>query len=146
MDQARNNAIARLARRAVDDGHCVIVLSDRISQLNYLLQCLPMASLYIGKTTQAERERVERESSVLLSTYSLAREGLDIPRLSCLILATPKAEIEQSVGRIQRPCPGKMSPVVFDVIDGYSVFGALRWRRQRFYKCQKYDCRVCVLT
>ena len=60
------------------------------------------------------------ESKVLIATYSLAKEGLDIPILDSLHLATPqkdKAIVKQSVGRIERRIDGKESAIVYDYVD-----------------------------
>lgn len=56
----------------------------------------------------------------LFATYSLAKEGLDIPRLDRLYLATPQkdyAVVVQSVGRVARTFEGKQQPLVFDYVD-----------------------------
>ena len=144
-DSTRNARIAQLVRCAREEGHCVLVLSDRIAQLKALAADLvdQAPAWYIGSTPSAERRRAEAESGLLLSTYSMAKEGLDIPRLSCLVLASPKAGgscVEQAVGRVQRPSADKRSPVVLDVVDPYSIFNALRFTRLRFYKSQDYEC------
>ena len=56
----------------------------------------------------------------LLATYQLAKEGLDIPRADRLYLVQPvrdKVAVEQAVGRIMRPAPGKTDTLVYDFID-----------------------------
>ena len=76
------------------------------------------------------KEKVMREQAIedmrqgrkryLFATYSLAKEGLDIPRLDRLYLATPQkdyAVITQSIGRIARTFEGKAEPVVYDYVD-----------------------------
>ena len=137
-DRARTLFVSGVVRDAVAEGHCVIVLSDRIAQLKALHAMLEglEVGFYIGATPAAERRRVEAEARVVLSSYSMAKEGLDIPRLSCLVMATPKSEVEQAVGRIQRPCAQKMTPLVEDIVDAYSIFSAMRWKRRRFFKAQ----------
>lgn len=62
----------------------------------------------------------------LFATYTLAKEGLDIPRLERLYLATPQkdyAVVTQSIGRIARTFPGKTDPIAYDFVDdiGYLV-------------------------
>ena len=47
----------------------------------------------------------------------MAQEGLDIPKLDTLILATPMSDIIQSVGRILRVHDEKKEPIVVDIID-----------------------------
>ena len=51
----------------------------------------------------------ESESKkVIIATYSMA-SATDIKTLTTLIMATPKTDIEQSVGRILRQKQGKSS-------------------------------------
>ena len=102
---------------------------------------------YIGATPATERRRVEVHSGVILATFAQAQEGLDIPRLSCLVLATPKGgNLEQAVGRVQRPCADKRSPIVDDVVDPYSIFNAFALKRAAFYRRCKYDVHREQLT
>ena len=78
-----------------------------------------------GQTGRKAREAAinrmrSGESHMLFATYALAKEGLDIPRLERLYLCTPhrdKVAVQQSVGRIMRPAPGKEAPVVYDFVD-----------------------------
>lgn len=56
----------------------------------------------------------------LFATYQLAKEGLDIPRLEQLYMATPQkdyAVVTQSIGRIARQFEGKLNPICFDFVD-----------------------------
>ena len=60
------------------------------------------------------------QARILFATYQLAKEGLDIPCLDRLVLATPtrnKVIVQQSIGRIQRPAPGKTEALVIDLVD-----------------------------
>lgn len=136
-DAHRTRVICDLVRRRVEDGHCVIVLSERIAQLKEIergIQGVPEVHWYVGATKPQARRDCETTARVVLSTYQMAAEGLDIPRLSCLVLATPRGDVVQSVGRIQRPCPDKLPPVVDDLVDPYSVFSGLRYKRLAFYR------------
>jgi superfamily II DNA or RNA helicase len=57
---------------------------------------------------------------VIFATYALAKEGLDLPNLTRLILATPQKDfaiVKQSVGRIERNIEGKTTPIVYDLVD-----------------------------
>ena len=70
---------------------------------------------------------------VLCSSYKLAKEGLDIPRLSNIILASPvkdEAVVIQSIGRIQRPFEGKEIAMVYDITDN-QVSTLTRFFRKR---------------
>tara|TARA_Y100001954_G_scaffold180989_1_gene192796 strand:- start:1228 stop:2589 length:1362 start_codon:yes stop_codon:yes gene_type:complete len=123
----------------------VIVLSDRIQQLETLCSAVlalghakENAAFYIGRCSDAERREAE-EKQLLLSTYAMAREGLDIGRLDTLCLLSPSSSVEQAVGRILRPCSEKQTPLVLDLVDGYSVFQHMAAKRLRFYQKSQYE-------
>ena len=83
-------------------GHSCLILSDRLSHLENLMNLLPkemreQAVMISGKMTskkgKAEREKAiqdmrEGKKKYLFATYSLCKEGLDIPRLDRLFLAS----------------------------------------------------------
>lgn len=73
---------------------------------------------------------------VILGTYEMAKEALDIKTLTTLILATPMADVAQAVGRIMR-VPGHV-PVVYDVVDPHSTFRRQAKKRLTYYKKEKY--------
>lgn len=128
-------------------GRTIIVLSDRISQLKTLCNFLKTLGVdendigyLIGKTPKLERPSV-LERRIIMCTYSMANEGLDKKKLDCLIMATPKGNCIQAIGRIQRPCGEKKTPLVLDVVDNHSIFSKLRWKRQNFYNKNNYKCQ-----
>ena len=111
-----------------------LILSDRLGHLETLMSMLPAdmredAVMVSGKMTtkkgKAEREQAiadmrTGEKKYLFATYSLAKEGLDIPCLERLYMATPQkdyAVITQAIGRIARTSKGKADPVVYDFVD-----------------------------
>jgi superfamily II DNA or RNA helicase len=79
------------------------------------------------------------EKRVVVATFQLAQEGLDIPVLDTVILSTPKSDIKQSIGRIMREVPksalgpGKNDPLIYDVADHWSVFHAMYRKRCKIY-------------
>ena len=128
----RNDLIA--ADLVANRDHYNLILSDRLSHLENLMNHLPsdlrkQAVMIDGKMTtkkakalreQAIEEMRQGRKRYLFATYSLAREGLDIPRLDRLYLTTPQkdyAVITQSIGRIARTFEGKAEPVVYDYVD-----------------------------
>ena len=54
-------------------------------------------------------------------------------------MATPVTSVEQAIGRIQRQCPGKQSPLVVDLVDPFSMFVGEHYKRKRFYSAQRYE-------
>ena len=117
-----------------------LILSDRLEHLETLMKMLPQdmrpyAVMISGKMT-SKKGKAEREQALedmrtgakkyLFATYSLAKEGLDIPCLERLFMATPQkdyAVITQSIGRIARTYDGKADPICYDFVDdiGYLV-------------------------
>lgn len=111
-----------------------LILSDRLNHLEELMRLLPIdmrkdAVMVSGKMTsktgKAEREKAlsdmrSGKKKYLFATYSLAKEGLDVPCLERLYLTTPQkdyAVITQSIGRIARAYDGKADPIAYDFVD-----------------------------
>ena len=111
-----------------------LVLSDRIEHLETLMTMLPADmqadAVMVSGAMTTKAEKAAREQALvdmrngtkkyLFATYPLAREGLDIPCLERLYMATPQkdfAVITQSVGRIARISKDKTDPVVYDFVD-----------------------------
>ena len=52
-----------------------------------------------------------------------------------VILATPKSDIVQSIGRIMRETKGKLNnPHIYDVVDRWSILNAMYYKRLRVYR------------
>jgi superfamily II DNA or RNA helicase len=67
----------------------------------------------------------------------MASEGYDNPELDTLILASPKGNVEQAVGRILRK-KNKNAAVVVDINDCISIFNNWNKKRQTFYKSRNF--------
>ena len=94
---------------------------------------------YIGGIK--EKERKESESAdLILASYSMAKEAMDIPILDTLLMATSKSNIEQSIGRIQRKMeyPEDKPPLVIDFVDKFSSFHRQANKREDFYRKKHY--------
>lgn len=136
--------------------HSNLILSDRLEHLSTLREMLPpdikkQSAMIHGKMTskKARAERImaiERmrtgELKFLFASYSLAKEGLDIPRLDRLYLTTPKkdyAVVTQSVGRIARVFDGKTDAICYDYVDDIDFCKNQFKRRKTSYR--KARCR-----
>lgn len=119
-----------------------LVLADRVSQMYYLKDKIGYGDVIDGKTSKDIREKAIQEvrdgkEKILFATYGLAKEGLDIPRLDRLILASPhkdKATIIQSIGRIERKFENKENPICYDLVDPIDYFENMYRFRRRYYK------------
>lgn len=131
--------------KLVKEGRKILILGEYINYLKKIRDLLSVNEykgftygLYIGEMNKDQRT-MSQENDVILGTYKLASVGMDIPGLNTLILATPRKEIEQSVGRILRT-HGKqeIKPKIIDVIDSFGMFIAQGRHRKGFFKTYGY--------
>ena len=118
----------------------IMILAHNRNLLTYFhdaIKCRNISSVgyYVGGMKEAALKESESKK-VIVASYAMAAEGLDIKTLTTLIMATPKTDIEQSVGRILRERHG--SPVVVDIIDEHDPFKNQWNKRKTFYKKQNY--------
>ena len=93
---------------------------------------------YVGGMKKNDLKESE-SCKILLGTYPMANEGLDIQSLNGLILATPKSDIVQSVGRISRIKHENIQPLIIDIVDNFSIFERQSKKRLDLYKKNKYE-------
>ena len=91
---------------------------------------------YVGGMKESALKESESKQ-VVLATFSMAAEGLDIKSLTTLFMITPMTNIEQSVGRILRQ-KHDFAPIVVDIIDAHANFQRQWAKRKAFYKQQNY--------
>lgn len=128
----RNELLLDIAREAATN-HQVLILSDRRAHCEWLVQELgPTAGLYMGGMKQVDLD-ASAKKRIVVGTFSLAHEGLDIATLSAIVLATPHSDVRQAVGRILRTDGPK---VVYDLADTWSVMNAMYRKRAKIYS----DC------
>ena len=90
------------------------------------------------KARQPHCKYVVETKQVILASFAMASEGLDIPTLNAEFLITPKTDVVQSVGRILRAKHATTKPVIYDFIDSHDVFRRQWLKRRAFYRKQKY--------
>ena len=139
--EERTECIIDFAVRAIKKGRKVLILSERVAHVKEMDELLKsklsstdfVSAIYVGGMKQAKRDEAAT-ADVICGTYAMAQEGLDIPSLDTLILATPKTSITQSVGRILRDSPDKKDPVVVDFVDDkISVLNSYWYARRKLY-------------
>lgn len=90
---------------------------------------------YVGGMKEKDL-KISETKKIILATYAMAAEALDIKSLTTLVMATPKTDVTQSIGRILRS--KDHNPVVFDIIDKHDIFQN-QWRKRKvFYKKENY--------
>jgi len=140
----RNDFINELIKTEYMIGRKILVLGDRREYLNRTEKWIKenigpnVVGQYVGGMKPAEL-RDSQEKDIILGTYSMASEGMDIPKLNTIVLASPKSDVVQSVGRILREKASvrKFHPLVIDFIDTHpnlSVFSKQCDKRITYYK------------
>jgi superfamily II DNA or RNA helicase len=88
-----------------------------------------------------EKDLKESENkTIILATFQMAEEGLDIKTLSTLFLASPKTDIVQAVGRILRI--KHEQPLIIDLIDSHDIFQNQFNKRRAYYIKNKYKIQT----
>lgn len=143
-DSVRNKQIVSVVENALKSGRKILVLGDRVDQLEKLTEEVnqrseyDLAMLYVGKTKQEDRDKADDKSvRVIFGTLSLAKEGLDIPSLDTLMLISPnsaESTIQQATGRILREYEDKKEPIVIDFYDvNIGICKNMLEKRKRLY-------------
>jgi superfamily II DNA or RNA helicase len=123
----------------------IMILAQQKKVLGYIMDALvsrgiATAGYYMGGMKAAALKESETKQ-IVIGTYAMAQEGLDIKSLTTLVMVTPMVNIEQAVGRIKRVTGIK--PIVVDLVDTHKNFQN-QWRKRRaFYKSE--GCEIVTV-
>ena len=136
LKKERNDLIILNVKKMLTENRKILIISDRRGHCEYLLNALKelniSCGLYLGGMKTTDRE-ISVNCSVIIGTYQASGEGFDVPELDTLILASPKSNVEQAIGRILRQ-KNKNEPIVLDIVDSFSIFKGQYYKRRKFYK------------
>jgi len=122
--------------RGIEKFRNILVLTERREHALWICdQIGSEAGVYIGGMTEDSLGE-SAEKRVIVATFALAQEGLDIPKLDTLILASPKSDVKQAVGRVLR---GSTNPIIYDIVDKWSIFIGSFKRRSSIYTELKFN-------
>jgi superfamily II DNA or RNA helicase len=127
-DLRRNELVCSLVAREVREGRRVIVLVELVVHAKFLAAALtqryktPAVAVTkdVGPLDRIKAYDAVGQGKLVLVATKLADEGLDLPSLTCLVLAAPgrsAPRLEQQIGRVMRSFRGKTSAVVYDLAD-----------------------------
>lgn len=150
-DPVRNALLADLVSTAFEKDRRLVVFStlhDHLKAMHRACRDIHKISgrhmgFYVGAQTSAEKKAREKEKvkPILFTTFNMMGEGTSIDWLDACILAMPRSNVEQPVGRIRREFPDKPAPVVMDVLDDDSpVFMGYGHNRHHWY--QSIGCEI----
>jgi superfamily II DNA or RNA helicase len=138
--EERNEVIDQILAELVKDSkRRILVLSERKSHLQRLEAGLPKGTTfgyYIGGMKEEVREEGAKSAQVLLGTYAMASEAMNIKTLNTMIMASPRKKIEQSTGRILRTRKDEreVEPLIIDIVDSHDVYQGQWGKRKAYYK------------
>lgn len=126
-DKKRNEYIVKNVVEMNKEDRIQIVLCHRIKhcyELTKLIEKEGINACCITSTTPSKkRDSIltrKTEWNVLVATYQLLKEGINIKELDTLHLVTPQADDNctiQCAGRIERFLENKKQPLIFDYVD-----------------------------
>ena len=123
-----------------DPGRQILVLSDRVQHCKDIWAKLDpeKAAILAQNVASAKRAEFCASKRVLIATYSMCKEGFDVATLNTLVMATPRPDIDQIVGRILRTerSVRKIHPLIVDIVD--STFRRQFQARLKLYKDRNY--------
>ena len=123
----------------------ILILSERRQQLSDFEDLIKIFNnsigYYVGGLTQKELDN-SATKQIILATFQMASEGMNIPSLNTVIFASPISDIQQSIGRIlrEKPSERKYIPLCIDIWDQFSTFVNKGYTRIKYYK--KFDYNI----
>lgn len=134
----RNAFIINIIKECYFSDRNMLVLCDRKNHCEYIVNNLNGYSVgkYMGGMKQEDLKK-SNDCKIIVATFQMASEGYDNPKLDTLILASPKCNVEQAVGRILRR-KNKNPALVLDINDCISIFNNWNRKRLSFYRSKKF--------
>lgn len=158
--ETRNNTIVNIINhiRSHEPNRKILILSGRCAHLEILKTKTDElinqdikngiieegeinSCFYMGNTKSIEKQLAEDKGDIIFGTYDIANEGLDIKHLNTIILASPKKDVVQSIGRIMRKVLqiGDIRPMIIDIGDELDAIGNWIKIRNNIYSKCKYE-------
>ena len=128
----------------------ILVLTDRVQHTKDILTMLPSelqgkAAILSTDVHATKRTEYCSSRSILIATYAMCKEGFDVPTLNTLMMATPRPDIDQIVGRILRveKSARTIHPLILDIVD--PQFRRQFQERNGLYKKRHYTVTKMAL-
>lgn len=154
-NKERNEKIAKdcIEELTMNPNVRILMLSDRVEHLSVLKNMITtgnvkqLMALSNSKKAREERRQILKDLNdgkinVVLATYALAKEGLDVPNLNYVVFASPQKDettVTQSAGRVGRKAEGKEYGVVIDYVDDFGMLRGFSKKRNSVYKKLEYE-------
>jgi superfamily II DNA or RNA helicase len=140
------NILKRILRNEPD--RKILILSERRQQLTTFEELVIKEGLvkevgyYVGGLTQSALD-ISASKQIILATFQMAAEGMNIPTLNTVIFASPISDVQQSLGRIlrEKPSERKYVPLCIDIWDEFSLFTRKGYTRIKYYNANHYNVK-----
>jgi superfamily II DNA or RNA helicase len=146
----RTRWLCGIIEDVTEEGRQVLVLSDRVQHCKDILAGLPdglreEACILSQNVKSSQRTEFCSSKKILIATYSMCKEGFDVPTLNTLVMATPRPDIDQIVGRILRveKKARTIHPLIVDIVD--PQFRRQFGQRNTLYKKRNYTVTKMAL-
>ena len=141
--EPRKQFIVKVLRDLIseDSEKQIMILSHKRDLLDYLQKEIENSGFatcgqYVGGMKPQALQDSETKQ-IVLATYAMAAEALDIKTLNTLVMVSPKTDIIQSVGRILRTKGN--GKIIVDIVDQHDVFQNQWKKRRAYYKKSNYQ-------
>ena len=128
----------------------ILVLTDRVDHTKVLFDMLPLdiqeVACVLGRNVKSNQRTEWCETKrILIATYSMCKEGFDVAKLNTLVIATPRPDVDQIVGRILRTekATRTVDPLIIDIVD--PAFRRQFQERLSLYNKRKYSVKKILI-
>jgi len=151
-DEERNRVLVDIILTSYKEGRKKILVVSSIVQhakllreqlLNHSSKTVSehdVFSIFGGTKQDVVRKSKTDAARVVFASYAYVGEGYDDSSIDTMVLALPRSSIQQIIGRCERVHEGKHVPIVYDLIDDFSIFESMSYKRQKFYKSRGFLC------
>jgi superfamily II DNA or RNA helicase len=152
-EEGRTRWIAEILNDIVEESpqRQVLVLTDRVQHTKDILAALTpelreKSAILSVSVTSAKRSEFCASKTILIATYAMCKEGFDVATLNTLVMATPRPDIDQIVGRILRveKSARTIHPLIVDIVD--PQFRRQFQERNSLYKKREYTVKKMSLS
>ncbi len=166
LDTQRTKLIADLTMEFHQKGYNIFVFADRrefLLEINQLLEEIHLKSQIltddnelsdlqsirlVGGSTEEEMDLAKASKSIILTTYQYMATGCSIPKMNCIILATPRRRgSRQTINRIFRlGSDYSIVRQIVDIVDWKTSLKNQWYERNEYYKSQNFTYETRIVT
>jgi superfamily II DNA or RNA helicase len=138
----RNQMIVNEMIKAVEAGHSILMLSERVAHCGIIAGMLNdrgIKNVCLAGDSRIPQELLagfSKDYNIIVASMAIAKEGLDIPAISCIVLASPSNNehvLKQMIGRGRRQ--KDKETLVIDIDDKKApMFSSMAKNRSKWYE------------